>query len=118
MARILLVEDEDSVRPLLERILEQNGFDVLAARDGVDALEVLDRCSGGVDLLVTDVLMPRMHAPALAERLAARGDATPVLFMSGYTGGELRAGTRFLRKPFTTAERLSTVRELLPPFEG
>ncbi len=82
---ILLVEDDDAVRALSEQILRGAGYTVVPARDGDEAL-AMDRCQG-VDLVLTDVIMPGMNGVQLAERLADRYPHLPVLFTSGYTHG-------------------------------
>ena len=114
---ILVVEDEASVRGLTRRILEQSGYRVLVAENGLAALE---RARGQrVDLLLTDVVMPRMSGRALADQLHESHPSLRVLYMSGYTAdaivrhGVLEAGVHFLQKPFTPAELSRRVREVL-----
>lgn len=114
---ILLVEDERAIRELLARALTRRGYRVLSAMDGIEAMEQA-RMAGTVDLLVTDVVMPRMGGPDLALGLRAIDAALPVLFMSGYTAeasldeGAL-AGAEFIGKPFTPDELCRRVRILL-----
>lgn len=117
---ILVVEDEETVRSLLARALRMEGYTVLEAGDGLEAFEVAERQGGGeIDLLVTDVIMPRMGGGALAERLLARRGDLKVLYMSGYTEndivrrGELVPGTSFLQKPFPPELLTRRVRALL-----
>jgi signal transduction histidine kinase len=116
---VLLVEDEEAVRALASRILERHGYTVLEARNGRDALAVVARHSGAIDLLLTDVVMPEMGGKQLAEALVARDATLRVLFVSGYTDGDIsRRGeldrcTAFLQKPFTAGGLLSRVREVL-----
>ncbi|MDB4892035.1 MAG: domain S-box protein [Gemmatimonadetes bacterium] len=116
---VLLVEDEEAVRALASRILERHGYTVLEARNGRDALAVVARHSGAIDLLLTDVVMPEMSGKQLAEALVARDATLRVLFVSGYTDGDIsRRGeldrcTAFLQKPFTAGGLLSRVREVL-----
>jgi CheY-like chemotaxis protein len=118
-ATVLLAEDEDSLRAITGRILRKRGYVVLDARDGIDALEIANRHVGPIHLLITDVVMPQMSGPELAERLsAARGDV-PVLFMTGYSmdavanHGVLRPGSRLLHKPFTPHDVALAASELL-----
>jgi two-component system cell cycle sensor histidine kinase/response regulator CckA len=116
---VLLVEDEDTVRLLARRILERQGYSVLTARNGLDALDVLERHGAPIDLLVTDVVMPGMNGRELAERLVARQPELRVLYLSGYMDDEVvRRGltdTRraFLQKPFTADLLARAVHEVL-----
>jgi signal transduction histidine kinase/ActR/RegA family two-component response regulator len=110
---ILLVEDEPSVRALAQRALEGRGYKVLAAGGHADALALVARTR--VDLLLTDVVMPEMAGPKLAERVLALQPAVGVLYMSGYADETLRpfdigAEVIFLRKPFTAPELARIVR--------
>ena len=116
---VLLAEDQVSVRRLVRKILERAGFTVLVAEDGESAWDAAGRQPGRLDLLVTDVVMPRMYGTELAERITRLRPGLPVLFMSGYTDDErLRRGKldpcqAFLEKPFTPQQLLDTVRTLL-----
>ena len=116
---ILLVEDEEGVRELARDILRASGYMVLEARNGAEALLLSERHHGPLDLLLTDVVMPRMSGRELAERLAPLRPDLSVLYMSGYTDdavirhGVLGAGTAFLQKPFTPAVLVQRVRETL-----
>src|SRR5467141_2573757 len=116
---ILLVEDADPLRKLAQTFLESNGFHVLSAPSGEEALEVATRHSGLFDLLLTDVVMPGMNGRVLAEQLSMRQPGLKVLFMSGYTDsfiaghGVLQKGTNLLHKPFTEEVFISKVREVL-----
>ncbi|MBM4319695.1 MAG: response regulator, partial [Deltaproteobacteria bacterium] len=116
---VLVVEDEDAVRRLAERILRSAGYEVLSAASGGDALVLCEKHGGGVDLLLTDVVMPQMSGRELAERLSKLCPRLKVLYMSGYTDnaivhhGVLDPGTRFLGKPFAAAELTRKVREVL-----
>lgn len=106
---ILLVEDEKAVRELTERILTRYGYEVLAAANGREALELLDAHCDSIDMLLTDVVMPEVGGPEVAAAVRQRLPKLPVLFMSGYNeeavlqDGILAAGTSFLEKPFTPA---------------
>ncbi len=122
--RLLIVEDEDAVRRLAERILQGAGYEVLIAANGADALRLCENHSGAIDLLLTDVVMPQMGGRDLAERLATQCPQLKVLFMSGYTDnaivhhGVLDPDTRFIGKPFTAAELTRKVREVLDEKDG
>ncbi len=114
---ILVAEDEAGVRDLIVQILEGAGFRVLAAVDGRHALELADGLSR-VDALLTDVMMPRVNGPALARALRDRQPGLPVLFLSGYTGGELgergvEPGVNLMTKPFRPAELIERVQGLV-----
>jgi len=116
---VLLVEDEAMVRSFMVGTLRAGGFEVLEAANGADALELATRHTGPIDLLVTDVIMPRMGGVELASRLVEHRPQLKVLFVSGYTGspaGSLKLhgpGGTLLSKPFTAGELLEQVRERL-----
>jgi two-component system, cell cycle sensor histidine kinase and response regulator CckA len=116
---ILLVEDEDVVRRLALEILEQTGYVVLEAPDALEALSIARAHEGRIDLLVTDVVMPKMNGRELAERLTQLIGDVRVLYTSGYTDSEivqdgmLQPGTAFLQKPFTVAQLADKVKSLL-----
>jgi two-component system cell cycle sensor histidine kinase/response regulator CckA len=116
---ILIVEDEEMVRTLASRSLRGHGYHVLEARHGLDALRQLERNSNGVDLVISDVVMPEMGGRELARRIAALRPSLPVLFMSGYTGedvierGLLDADAPFQQKPFAPDSLARKVREML-----
>ncbi len=117
-ATILLVEDEPAVRTLTGRMLERFGYRVLTAATATDACSLFEAHARDVTLLLTDVVMPEMHGPALAQRLLAQRPDLRVLFMSGYTDGAMptTSGTRhmaFLPKPFDSAHLLAAVETLL-----
>ena len=120
---VLLVEDEESVRTLTRSLLEEAGYTVIEASNGIDALEVAERYSGLIHLLMTDVVMPGMNGPDLAERLAVTHPNMKALCMSGYTGtfanfsGLVNRGMTLLQKPFTRDTLLQKVREELEPQE-
>ncbi len=121
---ILLVEDEDAVRSLARRILERQGYTVLEARHGRDALRIAKGHDGALDLVITDVVMPEMSGSELARRLAAQRPGVPLLYMSGYTDDEiirrgvLDPGMAFLEKPFTSGSLVRKVREILDAVEA
>jgi CheY-like chemotaxis protein len=111
--RILLVEDEQPLREATARLLRARGYDVLTAGDGIEALDVMDREERPMDLVVTDVAMPRLRGDELAERLAVRAPELPVLFVSGYDSGAAPAVGRLLPKPVAEQDLLRAVREVL-----
>ena len=116
---ILVAEDEPAVRNLVRRVLESNGYSVLLASGGEEALAMSRRFEGTVHLLLTDVVMPGMSGPQLAERVSAERKDSRVLFMSGYTDtaiihhGVLEPGIFYLQKPFSPVGLAEKVREVL-----
>jgi PAS domain S-box-containing protein len=116
---VLLVEDENMVRELAKRILENNGYTVLEAADGNEATVVYGKNMDRIDLVITDVIMPGMSGDELAERILETNKDLKVLFMSGYTEdtivhrGALDPGRLLLQKPFTPKSLIQKVREVL-----
>jgi signal transduction histidine kinase/CheY-like chemotaxis protein len=116
---ILLLEDEGSVRELAERQLTDRGYRVLAVAKCAEALELAEQHDGPIDLLLTDVVLPQMSGPEVAERLGVLRPAVKVLYVSGYTDdalgghGVLGPGIALLTKPFTSAQLGRKVREVL-----
>jgi two-component system, cell cycle sensor histidine kinase and response regulator CckA len=116
---VLVAEDESVVREFTCRMLRESGYRVLAAPDGPEALAIAERHEGPIDLLLTDVVMPRMNGPTLVERLLASRPATKVLYMSGYTrdvalhNGTLGHEAAFIGKPFGAVELARRVRVVL-----
>jgi len=115
---LLVVEDEPAVRRAVQRNLERLGYRVLAAHDGEDALRITE-AEGGIDLLLSDVVMPGIDGPELACRLRARWSDLPVLFVTGYSADRLaRTGAigphdRVLEKPYQLDELTRTIRAML-----
>jgi two-component system cell cycle sensor histidine kinase/response regulator CckA len=115
---ILIVDDERAVRDLVAAALTRAGFDVRTAGSAEEALDI--EALHPVDLLVTDVILPKISGPELAQRIRLRSPHTRVLFISGYTGNalsgdDLRGGNAFLPKPFGTTTLIKRVREVLEP---
>ncbi len=116
---VLVVEDEDSVRDVVCRVLSMAGYRVLEAQSAKDALSLEQTHDDGIHLLVTDVVMPNMGGPELATRLKRRRPDLKVLFLSGYTEnaivqqGMLDSNLNFLQKPFEFEKLLGKVRESL-----
>jgi PAS domain S-box-containing protein len=116
---VLLVEDDESVRKLAREVLQRQGYTVLQARDGVEALEVCRAHAGPIHVIVTDVVMPAMGGPESAHRLKAIRPDIKVLYVSGYhdralTGQQvLDPDVSYLQKPFTTSALARKVREVL-----
>jgi CheY-like chemotaxis protein len=116
---VLLAEDEDGVRALAKVSLQANGYTVLEARSGDEAVRLADRHPGPVHLLVTDVVMPKMSGRQLAERVTANRPGLKVLYLSGYSAdpavrhGLAGPGLALLQKPFTPTLLARKVREVL-----
>lgn len=116
---ILVVDDEAALRTVAVRTLVAAGYTVLSAADGEEALRVSASHAGAIDLVVTDVVMPRLNGKALAAELAKTRPGTKILFMSGYTDnlivhhGVLDEGIQFLAKPFTATDLREKVWEVL-----
>lgn len=116
---ILLVEDEPLVRGLAVQILRAQGFKVIDAADGEEALEFSQAYNGVIHLCVTDVVMPKMGGKELAEQLIVLRPGIKIMFASGYTDetvmqhGVLERGVEFLQKPYTLALLTRRVREVL-----
>ena len=117
---VLVVEDEAAMREVTRRILTRNGYQVITAVNGLNAIEVAASHPGDIDVLVTDVVMPQMLGKEAADRIRALYPAVAVLFMSGYTQGVLdtqgvlEAGVNLIEKPFTEASLLAKLHEIVP----
>jgi PAS domain S-box-containing protein len=116
---ILVVEDESVLRQLIGTILHNSGYDVLIARDGVEALDICRRHEGRIAMVLTDIVMPGMSGPAMVESLIDVEPGLRVLYMSGYAG-DIVASERgldpeipFIQKPFTAANLVGKIREIL-----
>ncbi len=116
---VLLVEDEEGLRDLAREILQMHGYGVLEAQHGADAIWICDSYVEPIHLLVTDVVMPHMSGPELADRVTRKRPEIKVLYMSGYTDdatvhhGLSTADMAFLQKPFTADALTRKVREVL-----
>ena len=114
-----MVEDNEQVRDLALTILKRQGYKVLAAASGKEALDVLGRHSGPVHLVLTDVVMPEMNGKQLFDRVSSRYPDIKALYMSGYTGnviahrGVIDAGVHYIQKPFSVKALAAKVREVL-----
>jgi len=116
---ILLAEDNDQVRDLTRVMLERQGYEVMAAANGREALRVLQKHGGPIDLLLTDVIMPDMNGRELFSAASRLQPGLKVLFMSGYTAdviahhGVLEKEVHFIQKPFTLNALTTKVHEVL-----
>jgi DNA-binding response OmpR family regulator len=115
---VLLAEDDDNVREFVRAALEQSGYVVVAAPDGLAAGDLFAADPNRFDLVLTDVVMPHAIGPELAARVRSVRPELPVLFMSGFPGGmgsapnPLSPDERLLEKPFSVATLLATVHEI------
>jgi two-component system cell cycle sensor histidine kinase/response regulator CckA len=116
---VLIAEDEEAVRTLAARALSELGYETLQAEDGRAALDILIERDGRVDLVITDLIMPRMDGKELGEEIARRYAALPVLYMSGYTDddallrGLVAPDAPFVAKPFAPDALASRVQDVL-----
>jgi two-component system, cell cycle sensor histidine kinase and response regulator CckA len=116
---VLVAEDEEAVRQIIEKALDAHGYRVLSARDGAEALERASVYAGQIDLLVTDVVMPDMNGRELSRRLVQTRPNLRTLYLSGYTDdailhrGVLQQGVAFLQKPFSLRMLARKVREVI-----
>jgi two-component system, cell cycle sensor histidine kinase and response regulator CckA len=113
---ILLVEDEAAIRVMTAMVLRRRGYLVQEASSGEEALRWAQSSREKIDLLVTDVLMPGINGPELAEVLQSRGAELKVLFLSGHPpdcGGVVQREAGFLQKPFTFDAVAKKIKEIL-----
>jgi CheY-like chemotaxis protein len=117
--RVLVVEDEDPVRAIVTRTLQAEGYEVLGAREGEEALEELEEIGGAVNLVLADIVMPGMGGRALAAELSRRYRHIPIVWMSGHTRetelqkGEIGKDEPFLQKPISADTLLETIAEIV-----
>jgi len=116
---VFIVEDDDNLRKLTRTVLKRKGYKILEAENGKDALRISEAHEGRIDLMITDVVMPKIGGKELAERLQPLYPQMKVIYMSGYTDdaivqhGVLEPGLNFLEKPFTPEGLTHKVREVL-----
>jgi CheY-like chemotaxis protein len=116
---VLVVEDEEALRDVTKRIFVRNGYNVLTAGNGPDALAVVANHVGAIHLLLTDVVMPQMLGKEVAARVRGLRPDIEVLFMSGYaqpvlaSQGRLEPGVVLLDKPFSEAELINKAGQVL-----
>jgi hypothetical protein len=116
---ILVVEDEPAMREVTRRILSRSGYQVITAANGREAIQVATNYDGGIDVLVTDIVMPQMLGQEAAERIRALQPGVKVLFMSGYTRGLLGSkgivagDVNLIEKPFMEASLLTRLRQVI-----
>jgi PAS domain S-box-containing protein len=120
---ILLVEDEDAVRVIVSAVLRRHGYNVLEAASPKRAVEIFEQHGEGIDLLLSDVVMPEMNGPSLAQRLVARRPSLRILFISGYADvasplDSAGPNVSFLSKPFQASALAAKVREILSSRPG
>ena len=113
------MEDDPNVREVTRRALSAGGYEVVVAKGSAEALEMVARDTGPLSLLITDVVMPGLRGPALAERLRRLRPGLRVLYITGYAeyalslDGAMEAGAALLLKPFTAASLQARVRAVL-----
>jgi two-component system cell cycle sensor histidine kinase/response regulator CckA len=116
-ATVLLVDDENSVRAIVLKILRRANYNVLEAENGEAAVRIADTHPGKIDLVITDMFMPGLRGPEVVERIAPKRPGLRVLFMSGYADQDARTGVppgaNFLNKPFSGKELASAVESVL-----
>lgn len=109
---VLLAEDTNEIRHMVAGVLCNNGYCVLEAGDGIEALGISDAYPGNIDILITDLMMPRLSGMDLIRTLKQRRPETRILAVSGWTNAVLDSGTALLRKPFTLAALLRKIDEV------
>ncbi len=116
--RVLLVEDEEVVRNFAARALKRQGYKVLEAASGIEALEVMEKNKGKIDIVVSDVVMPEMDGPTLLKELRKKNPTLKIIFVSGYPNDAFKASLgeedfAFLPKPFSLPQLAAKVKEEL-----
>jgi two-component system cell cycle sensor histidine kinase/response regulator CckA len=117
--RVLLVEDEDVVRSFAVRALQRQGYEVVEATTGIEALEVMEKIGGRVDIVVSDVVMPEMDGPTLLKELRKKNPGIKIIFVSGYPNEAFQTSLAegeqfaFLPKPFSLPQLATKVKEEL-----
>jgi two-component system, cell cycle sensor histidine kinase and response regulator CckA len=115
--RILVVDDDEHVRTVISRLLQMEGYEVIVAGNGREALDLIDQMGGGFDLVISDIIMPVMGGIELTRRLGQAYSTIPIIYMSGHprdpvaNGDELISRRPFMHKPIGPEELLSAVRE-------
>lgn len=118
-ATILIVEDEHRVRILVKMVLEAQGYRILVAEDGEEAVRLAQEYAGPIHLLLTDIVMPGMNGREVYQAISREREDIKVAYMSGYTDGVIlecgihKAGVTFLQKPFGPLDLLASIRGLL-----
>src|SRR5437667_12333986 len=116
-ATVLLVDDDEAVRGFVRKILIEQGYEILEAGDGAEALELASAHAGPIDLLLTDVIMPKVNGFALAKRLLKERSQMAVLYMSGYVESSMLtakdSNAVLVQKPFNAKNLMSAVHMLL-----
>ena len=118
MGTVLLVEDEPALRTLAVESLKKLGYTVLEAGNGLEALAVVERHPAKIDVVVADIVMPRMGGPELVEKLKAKRDDFAVIFMTGYTevsvleNAKIKSGAVLLNKPFSAEVLAAKINDL------
>ena len=107
----LVVDDDPSIRMFMAAVLQQEQFDTLQAEDGIEALEMLRTIDGSIDLIVSDIQMPRGDGLSFARAVRALFPSIPIILVSGYVRPE--DAFEFIEKPFSAAELASTVRKVV-----
>ena len=124
MSKILIADDEDSMRPLVARAIALDGHEIVTAQDGAEALEILTRADGGFDLLLTDIQMPVMDGIALALSVARDFPDLTILLMTGFADQRERASNLnalvhdVVTKPFSVADIRTAVADALAAKKG
>jgi signal transduction histidine kinase len=120
---VLLAEDDDGVRTMIRAFLQRQGYEVLEARNGREVVEISENHEGAIHLLLSDIVMPDLDGPDLAEQVAVRHPETRILFISGYAEPVLaertlsNGHTKFLQKPFTTEALAGKIRDTLDAWD-